>query len=196
MKYVVLSTFILVAIIAISQIIVSKNSSETNTIEYETLAIKDGFQIRKYPKLTVASTELKSRSYSNNSSTGFRKIASYIFGGNSSDQQIAMTSPVQMDMGKEPTMSFFMPGYMEPKDYPTPNNKEVMIHTQPSKIVAVIEFSGWASDEVLQKQFNKLKSKLRKNSIEFEDSFSYLGYNPPYQVLNRKNEVIISLINY
>ena len=70
-----------------------------------------------------------------------------------------MTSPVQMDMGKEPTMSFFMPGYMEPKDYPTPNNKEVMIHTQPSKIVAVIEFSGWASDEVLQKQFNKLQHK-------------------------------------
>jgi len=196
MKYILLSAFILVALITISQIVVSKSTSDTNTIKYETLATKDGFQVRKYPELTVASTELSSSSYSNNSSIGFRKIASYIFGGNSAKQQIPMTSPVQMEMGTDATMSFFMPGDMEPKDYPTPNRKDVTIHIQPSKIVAVIEFSGWASDKVLKQQFNTLKSKLKKASIEFEDSFSYLGYNPPYQLINRKNELIIVLNNY
>lgn len=196
MKYIFLSAFILVTFITISQILVSKRSSDTNTIKYETLATKDGFQIRKYPELTVASTDLNSSSYSKNSSSGFRKIASYIFGGNSSKQQIAMTSPVQMEMGTDPTMSFFMPGDMEPKEYPTPNRKDVTIHVQPSKIVAVIEFSGWASDKVLKQNFNTLKSKLKKDSIEFEDSFSYLGYNPPYQLINRKNELIIVLTNY
>ena len=33
-------------------------------------------------------------------------------------------------------------------------------------------------------------------SIEFEDTYSFLGYNPPFQLLNRKNEVIIPLTNY
>ena len=205
MKYLLFSTFIFLVTIVISQ---SFNSNEinkeqkaetlndVNTISYEVLASKNGYQIRKYPELTVATTELNSRSYSNNSSTGFRKIASYIFGGNSSNQQIAMTSPVQMDMGSEPTMSFFMPGNVDPTELPTPNRKDVVVTVQPSRIVAVIRFSGWASDKVLNKQFKLLKSKLKKESIEFVDSYSFLGYNPPYKLINRKNEVIIPLTDY
>lgn len=205
MKYLLFSTFIFLVTIVVSQ---SFNSNEiskeqkaetlndVNTISYEVLASENGYQIRKYPKLTVATTELKSSSYSNNSSTGFRKIASYIFGGNSSNQQIAMTSPVQMDMGTEPTMSFFMPGNVDPSELPSPNRKDVIVTVQPSKIVAVIEFSGWASDKVLNKQFKLLKSKLKKESIEFVDSYSFLGYNPPYKLINRKNEVIIPLTDY
>lgn len=205
MKYILFTAFILLVTIVISQrnsnnenfetnkTLVSK---KTNTIEYETLATKNGFQIRKYPELTVATTELNSNSYSNNSSTGFRKIASYIFGGNSSNQQIAMTSPVQMDMGTEPTMSFFMPGNVDPTELPTPNREDVVVSVQPPKIVAVIEFSGWASDKVLIEQFNLLKSKLKAESIDFEDSYSFLGYNPPFKLINRKNEVIIPITNY
>ncbi|MFT5777986.1 MAG: hypothetical protein ACI837_000934 [Crocinitomicaceae bacterium] len=208
MKYILFSSFILLVTIVISQ----RNSSnandetlelnepsvgnETNTIEYQTLATKDGFEIREYPELTVATTVLNSNSYSGNSGIGFRKIASYIFGGNSSNEQIAMTSPVQMDMGSEPTMSFFMPGNLAPTELPTPNRKDVVVTVQSSKIVAVIAFSGWASDKVLIKQFNLLKSKLKKESIEFDDSYSFLGYNPPYKLINRKNEVIIPLRNY
>ena len=180
----------------INRISKSIEDKKTNTIQYEILATKEGFQIRKYPELTVASTELSSNSYSNNSSVGFRKIASYIFGGNSSNEQIAMTSPVQMNLGSSPTMSFFMPGNIDPKDLPTPNRKDVSLSIQPSKIVAVIEFSGWASDKVLKKQFSLLKEKLKKESIEFDDSYSFLGYNPPYKLINRKNEVIIPLTNY
>ena len=196
MKYFIITVFILILSSLILQGFIAKNTEETDTIKYETIAIKDGFQIRKYPELIVASTNLSSRSYSNNSSIGFRKIASYIFGGNSTSKQIAMTSPVQMDMGPEPTMSFFMPSNMSPEDLPTPDRKDVSIHTQPSKLVAVIVFSGWASDKVLKQHFNTLKAKLKKESIEFEDSYSYLGYNPPFQLTNRKNELIIPLVNY
>jgi len=107
-----------------------------------------------------------------------------------------MTAPVQMDMGSNPSMSFFMPEGLSVEDLPTPDRKDVSVHIQPSKIVAVIQFSGWASDKVLKEQFNKLKTKLKKEGIEFEDSYSYLGYNPPYKLFNRKNEVIIPLVNY
>ena len=205
MKFFLLTSFVLIITIVISQSLNSERSrtiqkdtlsNETGTINYEVLESKDGFEIRKYPELTVATTELNSSSYSDNSRVGFRKIASYIFGGNSSKEQIAMTSPVQMDMGSEPSMSFFMPGNSDPSDLPDPNRNDVIVTLQPSQVVAVIEFSGWASDDVLSKQFSLLKSKLKKNSIAFENTYSYLGYNPPYKLINRRNEVIIPLKNY
>lgn len=195
-KYASFALFFFIVSFMMAQKKGSENNANTQTIEYKVLAKKEGFEIRKYPELTVASTELSSISYASNSSTGFRKVASYIFGGNSTNEQIAMTSPVQMDMGSEPSMSFFMPDDMEVKDLPIPTNKDLSIHVQPSKIVAAIQFSGWASDDVLTKHFNELKSKLKRESIEFEDSYSYLGYSPPYQMENRKNEIIIPLINY
>ena len=89
-----------------------------------------------------------------------------------------------------------MPNNMNSADLPKPNRTDVLVQVQPSKIVAVIEFSGWASDQVLQEQFNLLKTKLKKESIDFEDSYSFLGYNPPYKLFNRKNEVTITLKNY
>ncbi len=208
MKYILFSAFIFLVSIVISQKVISAKTNDgqnsinaeanntEKTIKYEVLESKNGFQIRKYPDLTVATTKLNDNSYSNNSSSGFRKIASYIFGGNSSNMQIAMTSPVQMEMGTEPTMSFFMPNNMNSADLPKPNRTDVLVQVQPSKIVAVIEFSGWASDQVLQEQFNLLKTKLKKESIDFEDSYSFLGYNPPYKLFNRKNEVTITLKNY
>lgn len=208
MKYFLFSAFIFLVSIVISQKITSTRTSEgqnsinsesndaEKTINYEVLESKNGFQIRKYPDLTVATTKLNDNSYSNNSSSGFRKIASYIFGGNSSNMQIAMTSPVQMEMSSEPTMSFFMPNNMNTSNLPKPDRSDVLVRVQPSKIVAVIEFSGWASDKVLEEQFALLKTKLKKESIEFEDSYSFLGYNPPYKLFNRRNEVTITLNNY
>jgi hypothetical protein len=73
MKYILFSIFILLLTIVISQRNPSKESSETiktyessidnetNTIEYQSLAPKDEFEIRKYPELTVATTELSIR---------------------------------------------------------------------------------------------------------------------------------------
>jgi len=197
MKYIFLAGLITIAFVIISGTFnLNQAKDETKSIQYKTLATKTGFEIREYPELAIATTDLNSNSYSKNSNTGFRKIASYIFGGNNSNQQIAMTAPVQMDMGSNPSMSFFMPEGLSVEDLPTPDRKDVSVHIQPSKIVAVIQFSGWASDKVLKEQFNKLKTKLKKEGIEFEDSYSYLGYNPPYKLFNRKNEVIIPLVNY
>ena len=196
MKYIILTIFILIITVVISQVIVSKNSNDTGTIPYETIKQYDGFEIRTYPELTVASTTLPGDNYGENSRTGFRRIASYIFGGNNNNTQIAMTSPVQMDMGNNSNMHFFMPANMNLEDLPKPNRSDVILHKQPSSTVAVIQFSGWASDHILEKKFDELKVQLDYNNIEFENKFSYLGYNPPYQLINRLNEVIIKLKNY
>lgn len=203
MKYLFIFVLLLIFFAVASQNYspINVNSSEINdtsgnSIPYKTLKNHQAYSVRMYPKLTIATAKFEVDSYSENASDGFRKIAAYIFGGNSSNQRIKMTSPVQVNMIKNPSMSFFMPQGLELSSLPQPENASILLEEQDSRIVAVIGFSGWASDKVLQEKFIELKEYLKSDGIEFEDCYSFLGYNPPYKILNRRNEVTIPLINY
>ncbi|NCG30243.1 MAG: heme-binding protein [Bacteroidetes bacterium] len=186
---------ILVTTGVIAQLRVIKSTSETNTITYEILSKMDKYEIRSYPDLTVATTELERSSYSEMARTGFSRIASYIFGKNSSGKKISMTSPVKMDMSDSSSMSFYLPPEYLISELPVPDRSDVRIQVEPAKKVAVIQFSGWASKKVLESKFEELKTLLEEEQLKYEDSYSYLGYNPPYQLINRRNEVIVKLIN-
>jgi hypothetical protein len=39
----------------------------------------------------------------------------------------------------------------------------------------------------------KLKDALDKEGILYKNRFQFLGYNAPYEVFNRKNEIIVEL---
>jgi hypothetical protein len=125
---------------------------------------------------------------------GFRTLAGYIFGGNESETQISMTSPVHMNIsGDRSSMSFVMPSTYNPDNLPKPDNSRVIIEKSKDEYVAVIKFSGYASDNTIKKQSEKLRKLLIENGIEFYGNFRYLGYNPPYQFINRRNEIIVSV---
>lgn len=106
-----------------------------------------------------------------------------------------MTSPVKMDMSDSSSMSFYLPPEYLISELPVPDRSDVRIQVEPAKKVAVIQFSGWASKKVLESKFEELKTLLEEEQLKYEDSYSYLGYNPPYQLINRRNEVIVKLIN-
>ena len=61
--------------------------------EYEVLSEHEGFEVRKYSKSVQARILTPGNGWGG-SSGGFRRIAGYIFGGNQSNQRIAMTAPV------------------------------------------------------------------------------------------------------
>jgi hypothetical protein len=63
----------------------------------------------------------------------------------------------------------------------------------PQKKMAAITFSGWANDKKIEKYKAKLVSVLAENNIKHNNTFSVLGYNPPYEVLFRRNEIIVEL---
>ena len=66
--------------------------SSIETPEYEVLRVlTKKAEIRRYPSLVLAQTDLDSNAYSENSSLGFRRVAGYIFGGNEKGEKIAMT---------------------------------------------------------------------------------------------------------
>ena len=47
--------------------------------------------------------------------------------------------------------------------------------------------------EKIEKYKHKLKSALDAEGITYTNRFYFLGYNAPYEVFNRKNEVIVEL---
>jgi hypothetical protein len=63
----------------------------------------------------------------------------------------------------------------------------------PAKTVAAISFGGWANDRKIEKYKSKLKSALDAEGIAYTNRFYLLGYNPPFEVINRKNEIIVEL---
>lgn len=189
---IVLIVATLLIIVTISQVyfIVSK----TETQPYRIIKTEKDFEIRLYPPATMATITMEAKTYKELSSPGFRKLASYIFGGNQAKKNIAMTSPVHMDINDSiSSMSFVMPAEYNTNDLPKPNDSSITIKTTTEEYIAAIQFSGYANDDEIKKYATKLENELKANGIEYYGNFRFLGYNPPYQFWRRKNEIIVSV---
>ena len=191
--------FLALALIGIfflfAQFIIMKNTSSTEKPDFKVLERFDGFEIRVYEEMSVASSTLNTKKYDETSRQGFRILAGYIFGNNKKDEKIAMTSPVLMEMGDSITMSFILPQPYTSSSAPSPKDGRVDLHERPKEVLAVLKFGGWASDEKISKKVKELKRLLKDNNISYTGDPIYMGYNPPYQVLGRKNEVALR-VNY
>jgi len=168
---------------------------KTETQAYKVIRKEKEFEIRFYPSATMAVITSSAKTYKELGSSGFTKLATYIFGGNKDKKQIAMTSPVHMDISDTiSSMSFVMPANYTKDNLPLPNNSEVAIQTSPDEYVAAITFGGFASNENIQKHISILGKSLNENNLPYDGNFRYLGYNPPYQLFGRRNEIIVALI--
>ena len=168
-------------------------TSKIESPSYKVIKSFEDFEIRNYDAMVVAKTEIKSQAYEESSSSGFRTIANYIFGGNMENQQIAMTSPVIMEMGEKSSMSFVMPEEHAIENLPEPNSKNVEIIQIQPKTYAVLAFTGYANDKKIKKHSNRLLQFMNAENLVPIGTIKYLGYNPPWQVLGRKNEVAVEV---
>ena len=169
--------------------------SSNNIEEYSYSVIKDyeGFEIRKYESSLFTSIKLKTGSYSAASGKGFSILGGYIFGNNKKNESISMTSPVVMTLEKESTMMFLVPGKFTKEDMPKPLNAFIKFVEVPERKMAAITFRGWASNEKIEKYKLELVRLLDQQGIQHSNQFLVLGYNPPYEVLFRKNEIVVEL---
>jgi hypothetical protein len=151
------------------------------------------FEIRNYEASLFSSVRLPMNEYKDASRRGFSILAGYIFGGNDRNEKIAMTSPVVMSMEDSMTMMFMLPKKNKKETLPQPNQSQIEFREEPAKTVAAISFGGWANDAKIEQYREKLKAALDAEGISYTKRFYFLGYNPPYQVLNRKNEVMVEL---
>ena len=195
MKSVIIIISILV-VITIAQFFISESTQETEQHNYKVIKKFDKFEIRKYDPALFSSVKLNKKGYKESSSEGFGILAGYIFGDNEANAKIAMTSPVVMELGEPFKMMFMVPKNYNLKNLPNPRNSKIVFEKEEQKIIAAIRFDGWADDEKIEKYRSVLMNELVKEKLNYINKFSFLGYNPPYEVMNRRNEVVVELINY
>jgi hypothetical protein len=107
---------------------------------------------------------------------------------------MAMTSPVHMDLNdSSSTMSFVMPASFNFDSLPKPQDNTVLLMKTKDEYVAAITFSGYINDSKIEEYKAKLIEELAKHSIKHFNNFRILGYDPPYQVIGRKNEIIVGI---
>ena len=144
-------------------------------------------EIRAYAPRIMAVTGINE-----DSDSGFRVLAGYIFGGNAEEQKIAMTAPVQQTMAGEKEMAFMMPAEYALKDLPQPEDQRVSFREAPAYTAAVIKFSGWASAEKADENWQQLQRFLIAEGIDITGEPTLNQYNPPWTLpFMRRNEIIV-----
>ena len=144
-------------------------------------------EIRAYAPRIMAVTGMNE-----DSDSGFRVLAGYIFGGNAEEQKIAMTAPVQQTMAGEKEMAFMMPAEYALKDLPQPEDQRVSFREAPAYTAAVIQFSGWASAEKADENWQQLRRFLITKGIDITGEPTLNQYNPPWSLpFMRRNEIIV-----
>jgi len=187
---------ITIGILAVLGILFYVFFKNNETYQYEVVDRYNDFEVRKYESALFTSVELDSGSYKSVSSKGFNILAGYIFGGNQSKKKIAMTTPVTMDLSDKMTMRFLVPAKYSKQELPKPNNQEIEIEEVPARIVATIRFSGWADDDKIENYRQKLDEALQNEGLQHTGGFTFMGYNAPFDFINRRNEVMVELINF
>ena len=141
---------------------------------------------------------------------GFRRLARYIFGGNTGKAKIAMTAPVAQQQGEKIAMTapvaaqrdaadhwvirFFMPADRTLDSLPTPDDDRVKLVDVAPERVAVLGFSGIPSPTSVAARTKELLTTLRANSLEPAGDPLAWFYDPPWTIpFRRRNEVAVSL---
>ncbi len=102
-----------------------------------------GIEIRRYASRLAAQTAVPGDE-ENARNTGFRRLAGYIFGANTSRSKIAMTAPVSQARRPDNSWSirFYMPSRWTRDTLPTPECRDVELVEIPGETMAVLRFTG------------------------------------------------------
>ena len=163
-------------------------------------------EIRTYGPRLVAETFVEGDEETARNA-GFRRLAAYIFGGNTARQDIAMTAPVAQT--SEPIamtapvaqesvaagrwrVRFFMPARYTMATLPRPNDLDVQIAEIPAQQVAVLRFSGDRSAAAVAVQQQRLLAALASTPWRAAGTPSAWFYDPPWTLSwLRRNEVSV-----
>ena len=166
-------------------------------------------EIRDYGARLAADTVVPGDLYGARNE-GFRRLAGYIFGGNSGKKSIEMTAPVAQSPGREIAMTapvgqaqaepggwrirFFMPAGETLQTLPAPSDSRVQLVAVPGERVAVLRYSGIASDAAVRDAQARLTRTLAESKIATEGApFSWF-YDPPWTLPPlRRNEAVVRL---
>ena len=200
--------WIVPAVIILGAAVWSQIVSSVEHPKYMVVQSQGNIQIRDYGPMIVAETEV-SGDRKEAISQGFRIIADYIFGNNTSKKNVAMTAPVVQQKNEKISMTapvtqeddagqwkvrFVMPARYTMITLPKPKNDAVKLLEIAGKRYAVNRFSGIARDGVLREHTEELNKFILENKIDSLSKPSYAFFNPPWTLpFLRRNEIMIEI---
>jgi hypothetical protein len=174
------------------------------TLRYEVIRKLEKVEIRRYPKFILAKV-------SNYEADSFGLLFNFISGGNRQNekvkmtapvvkqevsQKIKMTAPVLSDFSNEGYMAFVMPSELSLETTPSPLDSRVKIEEVPSRVLAVLRFSGSWSETHFKEKTKELLEELANVKMKTKGSIFTMLYNPPFTPsFLRRNEVAIEIKN-
>ena len=184
--------FIMIITVLLFLVYSFKDRTNNNAQEqYVILKKIDNIEIRKYIESVNASYYSEEKAERNNY---FRNLAGYIFGDNTENESIDMTSPVTMKLYGNREMLFRMPKNYTIDNLPKANNPKINFLTINPSTKAAIQYSGYSNEDIEEKKIQELKNILKRENIKHDNKFELLVYNSPFEILNRRNEITINII--
>ena len=168
----------------------------TDEPEFRLILKEDKFEIREYVPKIIAQVEVFG-GFDDASSKGFKILADYIFGNNTSNDEnsrIEMTAPVEMEpisqkinmtkplltKGNDNNwiISFIMPNEFTLETLPKPNNKSIKILSLPKEKYAVIVFSGLVRESSYLEKEKLLNQFIEEKKLKTSGEIKIARYNP------------------
>lgn len=169
--------------------------SAYESAEYTVLELDGPIELREYPELQMATTDMQFESQGDDGS--FSRLFRYISGANEQEQKVAMTTPVFMKPGADDArgqMGFVIPKDLVEQLVPEPTSEQVQIRKRAGGQFAVIRFAGRMDPESVAKVEEQLRMWMNKKGLVGEPDAELAGYDPPWTPgLFRRNEVLIRL---
>lgn len=177
---------------------------------YKVILIENWYEIRSYAPYVVAETEvIWDQAIALND--GFRRLAGYIFGGNTTQQTINMTTPVvDTKQSKKIKMTapvtetkrkndFYMVQFAMPNKYtldtlPIPDDSRVILREVKPGKVAVMRYTGFVNEKKVEQKKAELGTMLARDGYEPISAFSSAQYNPPFSFpFMKRNEILVEI---
>jgi hypothetical protein len=169
---------------------------------YEVLSRDGDFELRAYESHLVAEVDVAG-SREQAIRGGFRVLADFIFGGNSTSETVAMTVPVSQlprggaDMSDRPvwTVRFMMPAAYTRDTLPEPASEAIRFVETPRERHLVVRFSGLPSAAVLAENSEKVAAEAQARGLDLVGAPRFHFYDDPFTLpWKRRNEVSVPVL--
>jgi len=184
-------------------------SSRVKEPKFTVLEKKVGYEIREYAPYIEARVKVTG-SYREAQNNGFRILAGYIFGGNTTKTSIAMTAPVVEQKSEsiamtapvvealtdtgERVVSFVMPDGYTLATLPTPNDKRIEIVEVPAHKSTVLRYTWNTTAERVEQKKSELLSYIKRDGLVSIGVLRSARYNPPWTPpFMMRNEVLVDI---
>jgi len=182
---------ILTVVVGYAWKLTSRNSYES--APYTVIESSGPFEIREYPDLMIASTDMNPENTDDDRS--FTRLFRFISGANDSGQKIAMTTPVFVEREDQSgQMGFVIPERLRNEKIPEPTNENVQIRKRLGGRFAVVRFAGRMDDQSVATAEEQLRKWMKERGLTGDTEIDRAGYDPPWTPGPlRRNEVLIRL---